>query len=301
MKLKFHTLDVFTAEPFTGNSLAVVLDADGLSDQRMQEIAREFNLSETIFVQRPANAEHTAKVRIFMPGGELPFAGHPTVGCAVLLASVKYKAGCDFETNLVLEEKAGLVPVKVTRIGGVPRAEFTAPVLPHQTGKAPVAAKIAAALDLEDEQIGFDSHRAGVFASGNPFLFVPVKSLEALRRARVIEPHWSKMLQEAGTFSAYIYTHGGASSDTSFRARLYAPAEGIAEDPATGSAAAALPGQIHLQEPLNDGRHRWQVEQGYEMGRPSKITVEADVGGGTITAVRVAGQAVHVSEGSIEF
>jgi trans-2,3-dihydro-3-hydroxyanthranilate isomerase len=183
----------------------------------------------------------------------------------------------------------------------VPRAEFTAPVLPHQTGKAPVAAKIAAALDLEDEQIGFDSHRAGVFASGNPFLFVPVKSLEALRRARVIEPHWSKMLQEAGTFSAYIYTHGGASPDTSFRARLYAPAEGIAEDPATGSAAAALPGQIHLQEPLNDGRHRWQVEQGYEMGRPSKITVEADVGGGTITAVRVAGQAVHVSEGSIEF
>jgi trans-2,3-dihydro-3-hydroxyanthranilate isomerase len=267
----------------------------------MQELAREFNLSETIFVQRPANAAHTAKVRIFMPGGELPFAGHPTIGCAVLLASVKHKAGCNFETNLVLEEKAGLVPVKVSRIGGAPRAEFTAPVLPHQTGKAPVAAKIAAALDLDEGEIGFGSHRAGVFASGNPFLFVPVKSLEALRRTRVIEPHWSGMLQQAGTFSAYIYTHGGAGPGTSFRARLYAPAEGIAEDPATGSAAAALPGQIHLHEPLNDGRHRWQIEQGYEMGRPSKITVEADVGGGTITAVRVAGQAVHVSEGSIEF
>src|SRR5688500_6533796 len=143
MKLRFHTLDVFTAEPMTGNALAVVLDADGLSDLQMQNIAREFNLSETIFVQTPDDALHSAKVRIFMPGGELPFAGHPTIGCAVLLASLKYKTGCSFDTEIILEEKAGVVPVRVSRIGGVPRAVFTAPRLPERTGKAPGNAKIA--------------------------------------------------------------------------------------------------------------------------------------------------------------
>ena len=301
MKLKFHTLDVFTAEPFTGNGLAVVLDADGLSDQRMQDIAREFNLSETIFVQRPANEAHTASVRIFMPGGELPFAGHPTVGCAVLLASFKYKAGCSFETDILLEEKAGLVPVKVSRLGSVARAVFTAPVLPKKTGKAPPNSRIAEALGLSEEQIGFGGHRPAVFAAGNPFLFVPVSTMEALAPARVIEPYWSDMLGEAGTFSAYIYTAGGARPDTAFRARLYAPGEGIPEDPATGSGAATLPGQIHFHESLDDGRHGWHIEQGYEMGRPSHIAVEAEISGGSITAVRVGGQAVHVSEGTIEF
>jgi trans-2,3-dihydro-3-hydroxyanthranilate isomerase len=301
MKLKFHTLDVFTAEPFTGNGLAVVLDADGLSDQRMQEIAREFNLSETIFVQRPEDETHTAKVRIFMPAGELPFAGHPTIGCAVLLASLKYKSGCSFDTDILLEEKVGLVPVKVSRIGDAPRAIFVAPKLPQKIGKAPSNSKIARGLGLDEDRIGFSSHRPGVFAAGNPFLFVPVGNLEALARARATEPHWSEMLKEAGAFSAYIYTPAGARPDTSFRARLYAPNEGIPEDPATGSAAATFPGQIHFHESLEDGRHRWQIEQGYEMGRPSQIAVEAEISGGSITVVRVGGQAVHVSEGTIEF
>ncbi|MGH6875307.1 MAG: PhzF family phenazine biosynthesis protein, partial [Aestuariivirgaceae bacterium] len=143
MKLHFHTLDVFTTEPLSGNALAVVLDADGLNDRQMQNIAREFNLSETIFVQAPEDPLHSAKVRIFMPGGELPFAGHPTIGCAVLLASLKYKMSCSFETDIILEEKAGVVPVRVSRIGEVARAVFIAPRLPKKVGRPPGAAEIA--------------------------------------------------------------------------------------------------------------------------------------------------------------
>jgi trans-2,3-dihydro-3-hydroxyanthranilate isomerase len=301
MKLRFHTLDVFTAEPMTGNGLAVVLDADALSDLQMQKIAREFNLSETIFVQTPDDPLHSAKVRIFMPGGELPFAGHPTVGCAVLLASLKHKTGCSFETDIILEEKAGVVPVRVTRIGGVPRAVFVAPKLPKKIGKPPGDALVAKALGIDKDKIGAGLHRPQVFEAGNSFLFVPVTNMETLAHARVQEPHWSEMLRAAGTFSAYIYTSGGALRDTAFRARLYAPGEGIAEDPATGSAAATFPGQIHFHESLSEGRHRWQIEQGYEMGRPSQIVAEADVAAGAITEVRVAGQAVHVSEGIMEF
>jgi trans-2,3-dihydro-3-hydroxyanthranilate isomerase len=301
MKLRFHTLDVFTRETFSGNGLAVVLDADGLNDQQMQNIAREFNLSETIFVQEPDDKAHSAKVRIFMPGGELPFAGHPTIGCAVLLASLKHKEGCSFETDIILEEKAGVVPVRVSRIGGVPRASFIAPRLPERVGKAPADATIAQALGIAEGQVGFARHRPQVFAAVNRFMFVPVKDLEALARARVQEPHWSEMMREAGTFSAYIYTAGGVLSDTSFRARLYAPSEGIPEDPATGSAAATFPGQIHFHESLADGRHRWQIEQGYEMGRPSQIGVEAEIADGLIQQVRVAGQAVRISEGTIVF
>ncbi len=130
MKLTFFTYDVFTNRPFAGNPLAIVEDADQLSDQQMQTIAREFNLSETIFIRKPKDAANTASVRIFFPTAEIPFAGHPTVGCAIHLAQKKYKPGCAFETEIRLEEVAGLVPVKVSRIGDHPRAQFTAPVVP---------------------------------------------------------------------------------------------------------------------------------------------------------------------------
>jgi trans-2,3-dihydro-3-hydroxyanthranilate isomerase len=301
MKLHFHTLDVFTAEPFSGNGLAVVLEADRLSDKEMRNIAKEFNLSETIFVQTPDDAAHGAKVRIFTPGGELPFAGHPTIGCSVLLASLKHKEGCSFETDIILETKAGVVPVRVSRIGTVPWARFIAPRLPEKIAKPPADAKIAKALGIAEDRIGFAAHRPQVFSATSPFLFVPVRNLEVLGATQVQEPFWSGVLQEAGTFSAYVYTAGGVLPDTSFRARLYAPGEGIPEDPATGLAAATLPGQIHFHESLGEGEHSWQIEQGYEMGRPSRLVAEAEIADGTIKQVRVAGQAVRISEGTIAF
>ncbi|HLF21714.1 MAG TPA: PhzF family phenazine biosynthesis protein [Aestuariivirga sp.] len=301
MKLAFHTLDVFTARRFGGNPLAVVLEADGLSTEQMQTVTREFNLSETIFVMRPENPANTARVRIFFPGGEMSFAGHPTVGCAILLAEMKYKPGCGFETEIRLEEKAGLVPVKVSRIGETPRAMFTAPVVPF-AAQAPIPAKedAARALSLDPSDIGFDAHSIGIYEGGPRFFYVPVASRAALARCRVIEPHWSKLIAVMGVDNAYVYTRGGAAPRTAFRARMFAPTGGIPEDPATGSATALLAAQLLKAEALKDGTHAFELEQGYEMGRPSDLHLEADVKGGGLAAVRVAGQAVRVMQGTLE-
>ena len=301
MKLAFHTLDVFTNRHFGVNPLAVVLEADALSTEQMQIITREFNLSETIFVMKPEDPANTAKVRIFFPGGEMSFAGHPTVGCAVLLAEMKYKAGCSFETEIRLEEGAGLVPVKVSRVGEVPRAQFTAPVLPFAVDiSLPTVALVAKALSLEPGDIGFESHSIGVHQGGPRFFHVPLKTREALARCVVAEPHWSEMITALGVDNAYVYTRGGDSPKANFRARMFAPTGGIPEDPATGSATALLAAQLLKAEALKDGTHKWQLEQGYEMGRPSDLFLEAEVNQGKLARVRVAGQAVKVMQGTLE-
>lgn len=301
MRLHFHTLDVFTTQAFGGNPLAVVLGADALTDRQMQTIAREFNLSETIFVMAPQDPANTARVRIFFPTAEIPFAGHPTVGCAILLASQKYKPGCSFETEIRLEEQAGLVPVKVSRIGGHPRAMFTAPVIPFVVDVPLLSsAGIARALSLEPGDIGFGNHRSRLHQGGPRCLHVPVASREALARSRPLEPHWSALIAPLGTDMAYLYTPGGDSPKTAYRARMYAPTSGIPEDPATGSATALFARQLLDAESLADGTHVWELEQGYEMGRPSDLHLEADVQGGQLAAVRVAGQAVQIMSGVLE-
>ena len=302
MQLTFHTLDVFTNRRFGGNPLAVVLDAGALSTEQMQTICREFNLSETIFVMKPEDPANTAKVRIFFPGGEMAFAGHPTVGCAVLLAEMKYKPGCSFETVIRLEEKAGLVPVKVSRVGDAPRAQFTAPVVPfHADVPLPSIADTARALNLSASDISFDGHAIASLEGGPRFFYVPVKTRAALEKSQVSEPHWSALIRPmGGVDAAYLYTRGGDAPNTHFRARMFAPTGGIPEDPATGSATALLAAQLLKAEELKDGTHKWQLEQGYEMGRPSDLFLEADVAQAKLTAVRVAGQAVRVMQGTLE-
>lgn len=304
MELKFNTLDVFTNRRFGGNPLAVVHDADHLTTEQMQTITREFNLSETIFVMKPADANNTAKVRIFFPGGEMPFAGHPTLGCAILLAEMKNKPGCSFETEIRLEEVAGLVPVKVTRIGDVPHGMFKAPVVPVKVGDGPDKAIIAAALGLSADEIGFDDHKPILSKGGPTFFFVPVPSRAALEKSRPCEPAWSAMVKacnapESFVDAAYVYTRGGDGKDASFRSRMYAPGGGIPEDPATGSATALLARQLLISDKLKDGKHRFVIEQGYEMKRPSDLVLEADVAKGDLAEVRVGGQAVRVSAGVI--
>lgn len=299
MKLKFVTYDVFTKNKFSGNPLAIVMDADALSSAQMQVIAREFNLSETIFVRKPVDPAHTASVRIFFPTAEIPFAGHPTIGCAIFLAEGKYKAGCSFETRLVLEEVAGLVPVTVSRIGDVPFAMLTAPVVPFAVDVALPDVELAAkAVDLGPGDIGFGAQTIGVHEGGPRFLYIPVASGQALARARPVEPYWSQMMAMAGVDSAYLYRAGDVSAD--YRARMFSPTAGIPEDPATGSASAMLASQLLASGALKDGTNRFVLEQGVEMGRPSLIRMEADVAAGALTAVRIGGHAVRVSEGVIE-
>lgn len=300
----FHTLDVFTSRRFAGNPLAVVLGADHLSTEQMQKVAREFNLSETIFVMAPADRANTAKVRIFTPMSEMAFAGHPTIGCAIFLAEEKSKPGCSFETEIRLEENAGLVPVKVSRIADRINAMFTAPVVPSvvREGRAPTPEEAARATGLEPADIGFESHKPGVFKGGPGFLYIPIAARPALEKSRPIEPYWSTMVAaaKAGVDAAYLYTPGGDDPRTDYRARMYAPGDGIPEDPATGSATAILAAQLLASRTFEDGTHRFRLEQGYEMGRPSDLAMEMDVKTGALTAVRVGGSAVRVSRGTIE-
>ena len=299
MKLKFVTYDVFTKQKFSGNPLAIVMDADGLSTAQMQTLAREFNLSETIFVRKPADPAHMASVRIFFPTAEIPFAGHPTIGCSIFLAEGKYKSGCSFETRMTLEEVAGLVPVTVSRIGDVPFAMLTAPVVPYAVEAVlPDVGLAAQGLDLAAGDIGFGGQCIGLHEGGPRFLYIPIASADGLARARPMEPYWSQMMAMCGVDSAYLYRVGEGGAD--YRARLFSPTAGIPEDPATGSASALLASQLLASGALKEGTHRFTLEQGVEMGRPSLIRMEADVAGGSLTAVRIGGHAVRVREGVIE-
>ena len=303
MKLKFHTLDVFTTRKFSGNPLAVVLGADDLTTEHMQTITKEFNLSETTFVMKPEHPLNTAKVRIFFPGGEMSFAGHPTLGTAVLLAELHSKPGCTISTEIRLELKAGLTPVKITRIADQCSGIFTAPVVPFIVDvPLPSVSATAKALNLEPEDIGFDGHAITSLEGGPRFFYVPVKTRAALEKSQVREPYWSGLIKPLGNTvdAAYLYTRGGDGPKTNFRARMYSPTGGIPEDPATGSATALLAAQLLKAENLKDGTHVWQLEQGYEMGRPSDLRLEADVKSGKLTAVRVGGSAVRMMSGEID-
>lgn len=282
-RLAFHTYDVFTDTAFAGNPLAIVEGAEGLSTGQMQTIAREFNLSETLFVMAPRDPAHAARVRIFFPTAEIPFAGHPTIGCAIHLAATRGL------TDPILEEEAGLVPVTV-RDG---RAEFTAPVLPTPHGGPVDPGLAAAAVGLSD--IGFDGHRPATFAGGPAFVYIPVKTTEALRKARPAEPAWSQLMTQCDVDSGYLYTPvpGGYS------ARMFSPTAGIPEDPATGSASAILAAQLLASGALPDGTTSLALTQGVDMGRPSQIGFSADVQSGALTAIRIGGSAVPVSQGTI--
>ncbi|WP_236545105.1 PhzF family phenazine biosynthesis protein [Tropicimonas marinistellae] len=293
--LTFHTLDVFTDTPYAGNPLAVVLGADDLDTAQMQTIAREFNLSETIFVMQPRDPENAARVRIFFPTAEIPFAGHPTIGCAVLLAEMRNAAG-DFDDHLVLEEEAGPVPVRLTRRGVVTTGEFVAPVLPHRTMSEAPPDLIAAALGIAPSDIGFGAHLPGVYQGGPAFLFVPVSGLDALTAARPMEPGWSALMARAGVDAAYLYSPAG---DRRFRARMFSPTAGIPEDPATGSASALLAAALLEAGALPEEETNLRLTQGVEMGRPSDISLTTVVQGGQLAEVRVGGSAVRVSNGTI--
>jgi trans-2,3-dihydro-3-hydroxyanthranilate isomerase len=300
MRLAYHVLDVFTDRRFGGNPLAVVLEADALDTVRMQTIAREFNLSETVFVCKPQNAAHTARVRIFTPAIEMPFAGHPTVGTAALLAQLKApEPGGNGDALVVLEEGVGPVRIGVRmRAGVAPFAEFDAPKLPEESGTLPAADRLAAALGLIPAEIGFENHRPLRIAAGNSFAFVPISSLDAMAKAHVAPAHWSAAFH--GGLGAFLYCRQTVHTTSAFHARMFAPEHGVPEDPATGSAAVGFAGVIHRFDDIPDGLHKRTVEQGYEMGRPSQIELSLEVERGKLAGVRIGGHAVRVAEGMIE-
>jgi trans-2,3-dihydro-3-hydroxyanthranilate isomerase len=295
--LVYHLLDVFTDRRFSGNPLAVLEAADALDAAEMQRIAREFNLSETVFLLEPRDPVHSARIRIFTPARELPFAGHPAVGAATLIA--ESRAGEILARSgvvVALETNIGLLRCNALRgRNGVAYAEIDLPVLPQKRPGAPEAARLAAALSLSPEDIGFRGHEPAIYAAGPAFVFAPLRSRAALMRARRDPATFAAVIGEA--IGAFLYTNETVEPESAIHARMLAQGLGFEEDPATGSAAAAFAGVALEFERPDDGEHEIFIEQGYAMDRPSRITLRMSVGHGALTAVAIGGQAVRVAEG----
>ncbi|MDB4914624.1 MAG: hypothetical protein JWM95_2268 [Gemmatimonadetes bacterium] len=298
---RYITCDVFTDTPFGGNQLAVFPDARGIPEHRLLDVTREFNFSEATFVYPPAHAANTRKVRIFTPGAELPFAGHPTVGTAHVLAAIGDIPLTGDLTRIVFEEGVGNVPVTIRSARGVPVfAQLSAAKMPEVGPSAPDRAVLARVLSLEVDDLLDDAWMPQALSCGLPFLFVPVRDRAAVGRARVRIDAWETAFKGAWATEVFVFALDGERAGSDVRARMFAPALNIMEDPATGSANAALAGYLAARDTRRNGTLRWVVEQGFEMGRPSIIEVEADVSDGVVGAVRVGGATVLMSEGTME-
>jgi trans-2,3-dihydro-3-hydroxyanthranilate isomerase len=299
--LAYHLVDVFTDRRFGGNPLAIVEDADRLSDEEMRIIAREFNLSETAFLVAPRDPTHSAGLRIFTPARELPFAGHPTIGAAALLAETR--AGDALARNgvvVVLEAGLGVLRCETLRgRSGVVYAECALPVAPRAAGAAPAPAALADALSLDIADIGFDAHVPSAFAAGPAFVYAPLRSRAALDRARRAPEAFAAACGDAA--GVFLYTRETVDPAAAVHARMLAHGLGFEEDPATGSAAAAFAAVALAFERPEDGEHEFFIEQGYAMGRPSRITLRMWVEAGALARVAVGGQVVRVGEGRLRF
>lgn len=311
--LRYLTADVFTTEPFTGNQLAVVFGAEGLPTETLQAITREFNYAESTFVFAPETPGTTKRVRIFTPEMEVPFAGHPTIGTAhVLVASGEVSPTADEvargEMTVVLGENVGPVPVRVTLEGRTPiQGQLTTAQLPEERVEITDLGALASTLSLSPDDFVGGAHAPAGVSCGLPFLLMPLRSTAAVARAELDMQAWRRVLD--GKWAAWPMIFAMAQDDdqstwpahvqgADIRARVFVPGSTVPEDPATGSANANLAGYLAARTP-RDGTLRWQVTQGLEMRRPSRLTIEADKQQGALTAVRVGGATVVISEGTL--
>ena len=290
MAHRFFIADVFTDRPFTGNQLAVFPDGRGVSDRAMQAIAREFNFAETTFILPPGDPKHAARVRIFTPRAELPFAGHPTVGTAAVLARlgrVDLAAGA---ATIVLEEGVGLVPVEIALRGDDVYAHLIVE-RPIEVPAAQPAQEAAAAAPSLDPSTVVETW----FANGGVrFCFIRLTDRAAVDRAVLDRAAWGKHF--ANAWSPHLYFFSG---ENELYVRMFAPALGIEEDPATGSGAVALAGVLATRLPAADGVFTWRIDQGIAMGRPSRLEASAEKRAGRVVRVKVGGATVITGEGTM--
>jgi len=294
MRYRFFTCDVFTNKRFGGNQLAVLPEAEGLSGRQMQQIAREFNFPETTFVL-PPEAGNTRRVRIFTPAAEMPFAGHPNIGTAFALAMDGAFGEIEDELTVTFEEDAGLVPVRIKRQDDNSFwCELTAPQ--GLTLGEEVSTELAAsALSLQAGDISIHNHPPRVASVGFPFLIVELQDLGALQEARIDSAALEHLREAEIPPDIHLYTHGSDGCD--IRARMFAPLEGVPEDPATGSANCALAALLSHYDPAEDGDFHWRIVQGVEMGRPSVLDARTRKQSGVVINTWIGGDSVLVSEG----
>ncbi len=298
MQRRYITVDVFTDRIFGGNPLAVVLDAQGLSTAQMQAIATEFNYSETTFVLPARERGHDAEVRIFTVRSEIPFAGHPNVGTAFVLAS----QAAQTPTRLQFEEKAGLVPVDILKEQGrLVGAELTAPQ-PLKRLSQVSAEQAAACLSLRAGDVKIDRHRPHVISVGLPFLAVELCSREALRRARPNADAFARTFPLDGNDAIYLYTRDVPQGEKpcDLQARMFHPgASGLTEDPATGSATAAAAALLAELDAVRDGELRLTLGEVFDMGRPSLLSTRVVKRDGKVVSSHVGGHCVPVMQGTL--
>ncbi len=300
MQLQFQTVDVFTSDRFAGNPLAVVLNAEGLSAQQMQTIAAEFNLAETTFIRPPKDAAHTAEVRIFTPRSEMPFAGHPNVGTAFVLA----RAGISYGRpvggdSVIFEEKAGLVPIEILRDGATVVGARLASPQPLSVGAEIAIELVASACGISRDDIEIANHRPCIASCGAPFILAELKSRAALAAASPNSDVFRLEVTKHPAVSIMIYTQVD-EGDIDIRARMFAPHQNIPEDPATGSANVALIGLLAKLRPEPNLSLSKTIAQGVEMGRPSLLKAHAEKQDGTVTATFIGGRCVPVMSGTID-
>jgi trans-2,3-dihydro-3-hydroxyanthranilate isomerase len=288
MRFDYLIVDVFSNTPFGGNQLAVLTDARGLSGEGMQAVAREFNFAESTFILPPDDPVHTARVRIFTPARELPFAGHPTVGTACALVM----SGARSPGEFVLEEGVGPVAVTARREGDRHSARLRLERGPDQATIMPSPADLAAVLSLSEEAV-VDAFGASV---GVPFTFVQLTDRDAVDRAKLDNSAWSRVLESAWSPQVYLFA-GELKDGGDIYARMFAPSFGIAEDPATGAAAAAIAGAAAEKAKRSLS---FEIRQGEAMGRPSLLNVSAAVEEGEVRSIEVGGGCAFVAEGKIE-
>ncbi len=295
----YLTLDVFTDQRFGGNQLAVILDARDLTSEQMLQVTREFNYSESTFVLPAETTGTTCRVRIFTPGGEVPFAGHPTIGTAIaLLFDGAVTTDAD-AVQVVLGENVGPVPVTVRLRDGVPHwAQLSVAQLPVE--ELPLdRAVVCEVLGLQlSDMLPQDTHAPRVASCGLPFLMVPVASRDAVERACVQPGPYAQHLRGTSADMMLVFAPVSDVPGVDLHVRVFCPGVAVPEDPATGSATAALGGFLAARTPRT-GTLRWVTQQGIEMGRPSRLEIEVDKSDDVITAVRVAGSAVLMSEGRL--
>jgi trans-2,3-dihydro-3-hydroxyanthranilate isomerase len=298
-KLHYYLVDVFTDRPFGGNPLAVFTDARDLSPSLMQALAKELNLSETTFVFPAKDPAHDYHVRIFTPAVELPIAGHPTIGTAFVLAHEHRIQISETEKTVLFEEGIGVIPVTLTsKQGHLHSIEMGQP-LPTFGSQFPDRETIAQMLSLDlgalDTTLPLE-----VVSCGIPFLFVAVKDLAAMRDIRFRQDVWEPVLRDFEAPQLFVFTREVEVAGSTVHSRMFAPALGVAEDPATGAASGPLGCYLvrHGRE-VPDKTTRIISEQGFEMGRPSFIQVTIEHEGKNITGVHVGGQCYFMGEGSI--
>lgn len=291
-KHNFVTLDVFTDRPFGGNPLAIFPEGDGLETATMQAIAGELNLSETVFITHPGG-QAAPRLRIFTPKVELPFAGHPTVGTAIFLAEEAGKPG---GTEIVMETAAGTIRADVQpQADQLTQAFVTAPQAPA-SGPAGSAEAAAATLGIAPQDIVF---APAAYSAGVPYVFVPVASRTLLSRVSLNLARWAESFRDAWASAIFVYTMDDWMRGGEVHGRLFGPGVGIPEDPATGSAAAALAGVLRDLQQRDEGEAEWIVHQGEDMGRPSLIRVQATISAGTVRQARIGGTAIRRIEGTM--